>query len=148
MKIKFNWGTGILLVILIFFGCMIGIIIFSFNQSVDLVSKDYYPKGIDYDKQIEKIKNLNQLGEKIQLTVNADSVRMKFPEYFKNSKISGTAQFYYITDFKKDKTLNFEMLKNTNKSFSISTFEKGRYIIKVDWTDSLKSYYQEIELNL
>ena len=74
MKIQFNWGTGILLVIIVFFGLMIAMVVFSMNQEVNLVSPDYYPKGIDYDKQIEKTKNLQLLGSKVEYKKTNDSL--------------------------------------------------------------------------
>jgi len=148
MKIKLNWGTGILMVIIVFVGIMISIIIFSMNQQVNLVSPDYYPKGIDFDKQIEKSKNLAMLQEKVRCLKSTDSLIVVFPKEFDFREIAGTIHFYYMTDFEKD-TEQKIVLTNENKLFfSLNEFLRGRYLIKLDWTDGKKGYYQEIDLNL
>jgi hypothetical protein len=147
MNIKFNWGTGILITIILFVGIMVSIIVFSMNQQVNLVSPDYYPKGIDYDKQIEKSKNLNALKEKVSYQKLIDSLVVIFPKEFDSKAISGTIQFYYMTNFEKDIKRNLSLI-NGSQTFSLNGFTKGRYIIKLDWTDGQKGYYQEIDLNL
>ncbi len=148
MKFNFNWGTGILIVIILFVGIMVSIIIFSMNQQVNLVSPDYYPKGIDYDKQILKERNLIALKEKVSYKKSMDSLIIFFPKEFDSKTISGTIQFYYITNFEKDIRQNLNLTKDHNQAFLLGKFEKGRYILKLDWTDGLKEYYQEIDLNL
>ena len=47
-KSKFNWGTGILITIIIFMVITIGTVVFLMNQDVDLVTSDYYNKGIQH----------------------------------------------------------------------------------------------------
>ncbi len=148
MKFHFNWGTAIFLVIITFVGIMISIIIFSMNQQVNLVSPDYYPKGVDYDRQILKTKNLNSLKEKVGYEKSNDSLKIFFPKEFDYDKVSGTINFYFITDFEKDSNQKLKLTKANNQSFLLNSFEKGRYIIKLDWTDGQKEYYQEIDLNL
>ena len=148
MKIQFNWGTGISITIIVFICIMVSIIIFSMNQQVNLVSPDYYPKGVDYNKQITKTRNANALTEKVIGNKVHDSLVISFPKEFDYTKVSGKVQFYFITDFKKDITKQINLNKENKQSFLLSSFTKGRYIIKLDWKDSAKEYYQEIDINL
>lgn len=49
---KFNWGTGILIFLILFLlacGLFIG---FAMRQEVSLVHKDYYEKGVDHSEQM------------------------------------------------------------------------------------------------
>ena len=55
MKLKFNWGTGIFIFIIIGILWYIFLVIFSMKQDFYLVEDDYYSQGINYDKHIEKI---------------------------------------------------------------------------------------------
>ena len=49
---KFNWGTGILIFLILFLlaaGLFIG---FAMRQDVSLVHEDYYEKGADHSQQM------------------------------------------------------------------------------------------------
>ncbi|MCK5078307.1 MAG: FixH family protein, partial [Bacteroidales bacterium] len=46
MKIKINWGTGILIFLVIFFIAIFSFVYFSFQLQINLVEDDYYPKEI------------------------------------------------------------------------------------------------------
>ena len=64
-KIKWNWGTGILLSIIVFMAILIGIVYVFMNQDVDLVTKDYYGKELRYQDQINKINNTSESGKEV-----------------------------------------------------------------------------------
>jgi len=102
MNIKFNWGTGIFTVIAIFIITMLSIIVFSFSQKVNLVTPEYYPKGVQYEDHINKIKNASLLKEKVIYERDDNKVILSFPEEFADKVINGTVQFYFVTDFEKD----------------------------------------------
>jgi hypothetical protein len=144
---KFNWGTGIAIVIIAFIVSMIGIIVFSMNQQVNLVSPDYYPKGVNHEEHLQKQRNLAGLGVKVEYEINQDSLKLIFPEEFKNKNITGSVQFYFMTNYEKDIKQEIKLDLNLSQSFLLQQFETGRYLIKLDWSDGEKSYYQEIDMN-
>ncbi len=145
---RFNWGTGIAVVIILFIGAMIGIIVFSMNQQVNLVSPDYYPKGVNHEEHLQKQRNLASLGAKVVCEKNQDSLKIIFPEEFRNKNIKGSIQFYYMTNYEKDIKQEIELDTELSQSFFLQQFETGRYLIKLDWSDGEKSYYQEIDIHL
>ena len=148
MNIKFNWGTGIFIFIVLFIISMISIIIFSFNQQVNLVTPEYYPKGVKYEDHITKVKNTSLLKDKIQLERTDDKIILSFPKQFSHKDIIGTVQFYYVTNFENDSKFEIKLNKYRKQEFLIRGFVTGRYVIKIDWKNGKKSYFQEIDLNL
>lgn len=62
MRIKWNWGTGILIGIIAFMAFIIGLVYFSVQQNFDLVERDYYPKALEYQQQIDKEENARKTG--------------------------------------------------------------------------------------
>jgi len=54
---KMNWGTGILVLIILFFITMFVMVYIAFNQRVDLVTKNYYEKELAYQKDINMQQN-------------------------------------------------------------------------------------------
>lgn len=118
------------------------------NEQVNLVSPDYYPKGIDYDRQIAKSKNLLALKDKIICKKTGNSLQFIFPDVFVGKKIEGTIQFYFVTNYERDIKKELQLDTTGKQDFSLENFDKGRYIIKIDWSDGQNDYYQEIDLNL
>lgn len=118
------------------------------NEQVNLVSPDYYPKGVDYDRQITKSKNLLALKDKVVYRKTGDSLEIIFPDVFVSKKIAGSIQFYFVTNYERDIKKELQLDNAGKQDFSLESFDKGRYIIKIDWTDGQNEYYQEIDLNL
>ncbi len=148
VKTKFNWGWGIFIVLMLFFGTIILRIILSLGIEDDVITKDYYHKELNYEKEIQKQKNTNQLLEKITLFQSKDFVIITFPKAFKSHTIKGNVQFYCPSKTNKDLLFKIEPDTNNIQKFSISNFSEKRYQIKIDWTSDTISYYQEFNINL
>ena len=50
---KFNWGTGIFIFLILFLLACTVFMIFAARQGINLVHKDYYEKGVNYTEQME-----------------------------------------------------------------------------------------------
>ncbi len=146
MKIKFNWGTGITLVLILFVSFIVSFIIFSQTEFINFVSEDYYPKALKYEEQIQRIQNTKALSEPVKTEQNETQITVKFPNYFKDKDISGTLHFYYILDFRLDKSVKLNLNQNLQQTIDTQYFPKGRYFLKIDWQTPEKSYYQENEI--
>ena len=132
MKIKFSWGTGIVLVLVLFVGFIVSFIIFSQTEFINFESEDYYPKALKYEEQIQRIKNAEDLSEKIISTQNENELVLQFPKDFTGKNISGTAQFYYILDFRLDKLVKLSLNSNLKQTINTEKYPKGRYFLKID----------------
>lgn len=148
MKIKFNWGTGIFIVIVLFVSIFIGFIIYSFSHDINLVSEDYFPEEIAYESTLQKIKNTGELKEKITHQITDDKIVVKFPDGFLSKDITGNIHFFYITNYKHDKKYKIHLNNKNKQSFDLKKLKKGRYTIKIDWLYKEKGFYQEIKTTL
>ena len=54
MKIKFNWGTGIVIAMIVMVSGMIFLVSIALRQDYDLVEDDYYQKSVDYQRHIDE----------------------------------------------------------------------------------------------
>jgi len=145
---KFHWGHAIFLVIIFFLAAMTWIIVFSFSQKVNLVTPEYYPKGVNFEDHINKVRNTAKLKSKITYKKEANKLILTFPKEALSDTISGTVQFYYITDFEKDQKIDVKIDKQGKQEFKLNSFLPGRYILKIDWASGKNQYYQEIDINL
>ena len=142
---KFNWGHGILLGLLAFMTFIIVLVSKMIGAKVDLVSPDYYEKGIAYQEQIDndKLSNsdvfvLKQIGTELLLQ----------PKDTLNVLVNKPVQLDFFRP--SDKDLDFS-LQATVDSFgklqlSQNQLTKGLWRIKVSWMENGKTFFTEKDL--
>jgi hypothetical protein len=143
MKIKFTWGTGIFIVIIIFISVFAAFAIFSMSLDINLVSSDYYDKEVAYEFQIQKIKNTASLSEKVKIGQENQQLSFIFPKIIKGKKITAKVQMYCYTDRHQDLTFQIQPDSSFRAFMDCKILKKGRYAVKLDWKIDEKSYYQE-----
>lgn len=140
---KMNWGTGITIFMVIYMAGVTGVVIFSFQQDVNLVTEDYYQQELVYEDQITRIKNADALPEKpsVELVKAADAVRLTFPSSIIPEE--GTVLFFRPSDFTKDKNYKLALNDNNTQAFDFTDMATGMWKVKLEWELAGKSYYQE-----
>ncbi len=142
-KSKFNWGTGILISIIVFMIITIGTVVFLMNQDVDLVASDYYDKGIQHQNQIDRENRTNSMSEAVQIIPENGFVRLAFPKSYSQKSLTGTIQFYRPSDSKKDFVLSISIDTSAQQSIPTQNLEKGYWKVKLNWTLDSMEYYKE-----
>ena len=142
-KSKFNWGTGILITIIVFMIITISTVVFLMNQDVDLVATDYYNKGIQHQEQIDRLKRTNSMDEVVQINPENGFVRLVFPKSFTQKNFSGTIQFYRPSNSKKDFSLPISIDTTAQQIVSTQNLEKGYWTVKLNWIQDSVEYYKE-----
>jgi hypothetical protein len=147
MKLKWNWGTGLLLFIILFIGSVAWRIWLANQRDLNLVSEDYYPKGINYQEEINSRKNFDSLGITLPVLQTDDSVKIDF-QLFAPPILSANILFYRPSDNKIDKNYSLDSGFSGVKAFAKSDFVKGRYVLKINIYSPQKEYYNETNLNI
>lgn len=135
MKIKINWGTGIVIAMILFMAFILQYVYRAVTYdkyNYELVSKDYYKDELYYQKEIDKLNNANQLEQNIHLEHNGHGYVIHFPKNMDFSKISGIVYFQRPSD----KSLDFQqnILLNDSKLLVTHTnLVEGKWKIKIDW---------------
>ncbi len=132
MKIKIHWGTGILIFMILFLSAAAGFIYFASQQSVNLVYKNYYEKGVDYTTHMKmdarSVKYKDAFGIENSdkfMTVNIDKEL--------SAKIdSGRVILFRPSDYKKDVFMKVTQRASTLR-FPKGDLINGRYILKFSW---------------
>jgi hypothetical protein len=145
---KFNWGMGIVLVLAVFLTGMITLVVISSSQELNLVTPDYYPKGIDYQTQIDKETRTNNLEKVIEFSQDNNSIYLSFPGIDSLEVASGKILLFYPRSYRFDKEYDISLNDTLTQIISKDSIMKGRCIIKVDWMVDSLDYYQEKELML
>jgi len=148
MKIKINWGTGIVIALVVMIGGMIYLVSIAVRQDYDLVDKDYYQKSVNYQQHIEEVKNTEALAEKIKFDQSADTLKMMFPDLGNIPEYSGEIHFYSPVEEKRDETITLKLNGNFSQSIGLRSLKSGRYTVKINWSANKVSYYQEEEITV
>jgi nitrogen fixation protein FixH len=139
---KLNWGTSIVIAIIAFIAfIMFFVVRMSTDDKYDheLVVEDYYQQELQYQGEIDKVKNANALSEKISYTKTKEGLLFSFPKEINPENIKGKV----FLDRPSNKQLDFEMpisLSNHNLLIPDKRLLDGRWNIKIEWTENNRDY--------
>jgi len=142
---NFHWGKGIALGLGIFLLLNAVAVIFIIQQDYDLVETDYYEKGLSYEQQIQKEKNL--VGT-MQLTVSNSVLQVRFPIEQKGTTPVGKIWFKHSQFAAKDFSIDLTVDSTGTQLIHTGKIEKGAWNIRIDWSAAGKDYSYKQKLFL
>lgn len=145
---KFNWGTGIVIVIILFVIGMSTLVYISVKQKINLVYKDYYPRELAHQTKIDKVNNSHLLTESVKIVYKNGIIEVAFPSLFNFNEVKGEIQLYRPSDFEKDIFIAINLDTEGLQQISTAQLEKGKYIVKVDWTYKETPYFFEQDIHI
>lgn len=142
-----NWGHGIA----IFFSCFVAFMLFmvvkSFQQNIDLVTENYYEQELQYQHQIEKIRNTQKLEESVKITSEqGKGIQLSFPRL--EAPIQGQVQVFRPSDARFDLLEELAPDRNNQQLIATTSLPPGFYRIKISWQAAGQDNYTEETLNL
>jgi len=148
MKAKLNWGTGILIGIIVFVIISISMTVIFMTQDVDLVADKYYENSLQYQVEIDKQSRTKSLDEQVKINFNGEIIDILFPSSYLSKNISGDIYFYRPSNSKLDFKLPLELNEEGNQLILVKNFEKGFWRLKLNWTMDGDGYYNERAINI
>jgi len=143
MKFKFNWGTGITIFIVLFLLANAFVIYKSFQQKNDLVVEEYYPQGLEYQKQIDRFAKANSLSSEINISVDQAGLLITYPIELKGSDVKGEVIFFRPSDENADFHDSIRFDSSMIQHVPLDKFIKGKYVAKFFWKMNGKEYAHE-----
>ncbi len=140
MKIKWNWGTGITLFILLFVSFILWRVYETTQHPVMLVEKDYYPKGLQYQQRINERENARHYRDQFVVKQDKQEVVITFPALHPDTS---RFTFYRPSDKRYDLSFPFRPDSLRQMHFPLQKFEKGKYVLKIYWEEEGKKFYVE-----
>ncbi len=142
-----NWGAKLTLVIVVFIALMAIMVVYSFRQDLNMVTENYYEKDLQYQQQIEKIKNTRSLIEKPQVLyrITDKIVSITFPERI-NHNIEGEIQLFRPSDHKLDKSYKISLDEYGRQLIHVSALSRGEWYVKLMWKDQHDEFYDEVKI--
>lgn len=132
---KINWGTGLVIVMVLFIGFIMYFVIkisTDKKYDYDLVTEEYYKKEMVYQKEIDAEENSNSLEGSISGEKTQAGWMLTFPKNIDYSKIEGTVFLYRPSN----KQLDFQLplkLSSPNLLIPNERLVAGRWNTIVQW---------------
>ncbi len=136
---KFNWGTGILVFLILFLSASAVFIFFAMRQDVNLVHEDYYEQGADYSAQMDVDARSAEYKDSFKTFVEDGSLVVDFEKSLAMSIDSGSVLMFRPSSSSLDVSMPFGLMGNSLK-IPRSNLIAGRYILKLSWYSSGLKY--------
>ena len=148
VKKKSRWGIGIAVVYGVFMLCVIGVVIASRFQQVDLVSRDYYDKEIKYQDHIEKVKRSQAVEKQIAIEniAGEKALIVRLPAGVAASAATGKLKLFRPSNASLDRSFDLKFDAMAAQRVEYGQLARGLWKIKLDWQVDTLMYYQEQEL--
>jgi len=145
-----NWGKGIIVAFVLFAGVIGTMVIIAMKQDVSLVSADYYKQEIDYQSQIERHNNYNELSIKPSIKKEKGrSLVLEYPAPLLKSFISGEVLFFRPSDANLDRKYKIQLDEKGKQKFDLEGMMKGMWKVRISWKDKVNDeYFSETILNI
>lgn len=139
---KFHWGHGTILTFILFGGFMAYFYIHMTQENIDLVGKQYYQDGQNFQEKINERNQANQLGHdkpEYEFSDDFQAVRISYPSSIQ--KIS--LVFYRPSDSKLDQQMNLSKLSGDFQIVKTSFMKKGPWKLSIHWVQNNQKYQEE-----
>lgn len=140
-KWKFNWGTGLALVLALFIGAMTLVMVKASKHNNDLVTSDYYVRELAYQETIERKRNALALSGSCSLKVVQGKIQLQFPQELIGQTAQAHIELYCQTDARKDFTLKEENWTVAHIHLPTQKMTTGKWIAKVTLDTEASQYY-------
>ena len=140
MNMKWNWGTKLAIWIIAFIVFILTLVYMTTFSEINLVEKDYYPKGLKYQSRIDAIENAKEANAVFTIEQTNNGITMVTPEIMVDS---GTIMFFRPSGNSLDRTYSLVINNERKLIFPIHEFSRGKYLIKINWNHKDKEYYVE-----
>ena len=144
---KFNWGTGILLFIILFLLAAAVFIAFAMRQRVELVHEDYYERGVDHSTQMEVEERSAPYQEAIKAVQLEGTLQISMTDSLAVSCDSARIQLYRPSDNQLDMNISYDPGRGA-LVISRENLVPGRYILKLSWYAGGLKYEADRTLNI
>lgn len=138
-----NWGKSLVAGMATFMLFIIGMGVYMVSRPTDDYDKQYYEKGLAFDKEYTREKQV--VTDKAQPLISFADKEMvvKFTE-----PADGVLKFKRSSDRHMDKTITIESNADNTMRIPLSQLAAGQWLLHFEWVSHQKSYEYEQEIYL
>jgi len=132
-----NWGKGIVAGMVLFIVFILSMCIYMFRMPVDEYDHQYYEKGLNFNKDFDKEKQVSVDHAQPIINVEGPVAKISFV-----APATGTIRFLRPSSEALDKLLRLD--GNKEQTISLTNIVRGRWQVVLEWESNKKAYlYQQ-----
>jgi hypothetical protein len=145
MKIEWNWGKGIVLILTIFMGSMIAFFIYTLSLPENLVMEEYYEADLTYQTVIDKKNRTNALSKEATIVHDSANQRLliTYPQIAMPRQFNGDVHLFRPDNDKLDQHYPVQTDSTFTQSIDISALKAGLWKCKLNWNVDSTGYLNE-----
>lgn len=145
VKKNMSWPLGIGIIYGLFVVLLLIYLVYANFNSVDLVTKDYYAKDLNYQQQIDRQDRTSGLesGMTWQYFERSQTVQLQFPANIDPAQISGKIIFFRPSDAQLDNTVTINPNIDRIQEIDVDKLSQGMWRLKIFWQAGKTDYYNE-----
>ncbi len=143
-----NWGWKMALVYTAFVVAIMTFVFKARSEKIDLVTKEYYEKELQFKDRMEASNNANELFSSISVKNEKGSIEIQLPQQQAKRILNAQVHFYCPSDADKDVQLDLNPDENAHQSLLTSTLKSGNYLAKLQWKADDKNFFIEKKLRI
>jgi hypothetical protein len=136
-----NWGKGIILGMAIFVLFITGMGIYMFLSPTDEYDHQYYEKGLTFDHDYDREKQVVKDHAQPMIQVSASYVKLTFTQ-----PVKGKITFERPSNNLLDKVFQLDSGLGNEVELPIGSLTKGQWKLVFDWTSNNKGYLYQKEI--
>ena len=140
---KISWGTGIVVVIAVFFIVMAVMIMIAMTHSTDLVTENYYDKELKYQDRINSVQRTAAIKDCIRMVQEGNTLVVKIAAEAASSDLAGSIVFYNPADKQKDFTVSMALDSLCTQHIPTGTIAKGLWKVQASWKSHGGEFFSE-----
>jgi len=137
-----NFGVKITLLYLSFVALILTLVFMSFNQKVELVSKDYYAQEIAFQDKIISINNERSLNGSIYHEIKEKEITLTIDSTLYRKDLEGTIVLFRPSDSSKDLKIKMNF-NNCKQIINEPSLIHGAYKLQLSWVSNHANYFKE-----
>jgi nitrogen fixation protein FixH len=150
-NMKFNWGHGITIFLVIFVVTMVGVVVrisIDDDYNHELVSENYYEDELKYQEEINKAENAKNLSGSIRYSISVDGITVTFPNDFPFDKVSGIIKMKRPSKKILDFVINVKLDDNYQMLIPANKLIRGKWLMIIDWNVENQEFMYKAKISV
>ncbi len=143
-SLHLNWGQAIVLSFVLFAGFVGTLVYRMVGQRVDLVRVGYYESGLDYQRQVNRVRNANRFKAINLMNYSPDAQRLTIA--LPTAVSRGEVLLYRPSDQRQDFRVVMPKAANSVVRIPTDRLTPGRWRIEATWSDGREEYFLQEEM--
>lgn len=142
-RVRANWGTGLVVAIVVFLLLTVSLMAIALREDVNLVHDRYYDRGQQYGTRLQALERAQRLHDPLTVRVVRGEIALTYPRAVSPGALAGVITLYRPSGRSMDRTLAVAPDSTWQQTIPAGDVERGLWKVQVEWTMRGEAYYME-----